>query len=63
MRAKARKKATFKASTAPTVIEISLVFTMGSDKGVLEVSARSGKREVGDTTIEWQPGSFWQRES
>jgi hypothetical protein len=50
-RAKAIWKRTLYAKEEHTIIDVVLLFTMGSEKGVLKVSARSGNREVGATEI------------
>jgi hypothetical protein len=47
----------------PTVLEFTLHFTIGSDKGVLDVSATSGTKTVGQSTIEYQANSAWPRMS
>jgi hypothetical protein len=62
-RAIAKMNGTLNIRKKPISIEVMLVFAIGGDKGVLEVSAFSGNKEVGATTVHWEPNSDWQRDS
>lgn len=47
----------------PVPLDVTLTFTMGSEKGILEVSATSGKTKLGDAEINYEANSEWARTS
>jgi hypothetical protein len=45
----------------PIALNVKLSFIMGSEKGVLEVSASSGKTELGNAKMNYEANSQWNR--
>ena len=44
-------------------LDVTLTFTMGSEKGILEVAANTGKTKLGDAEINYEANSEWPRTS
>ena len=60
-----RKKIKNKSSAAATIskeLDIMISMTMGSDKGVLMVTAKSGRKEVGAKVIHYVADPNYRRE-
>lgn len=57
----ARKKG-HNISVKPIKIEVTFSFAVSGDKGVVDVSARSGKKTVGEAKMEWETNSKWVTE-
>jgi len=62
--AKVRKRAQGEAmdmKKKPVAFDVKLTFIMGSEKGVLEVSANSGKTKLGNAKMNYEASSQWKR--
>lgn len=44
-------------------LDITLTITIGGEKGILEVSATSGKAKIGDAEVNYEANSKWKRAS
>lgn len=51
------------ARKKPILFDVKLSFIMGGEKGVLEVSATSGKTKLGNATMNYEANSQWKRTS
>ena len=47
----------------PIAFDVTLSFTMGCEKGVLEVSATSGKTKLGDAQMNYEASTNWKQTS
>lgn len=47
----------------PIPLDVTLSLIMGSEKGVLEVIATSGKTKLGDAQLNYEANSGWKRMS
>jgi hypothetical protein len=45
----------------PIPFDVKLSFIMGGEKGVLEVSASSGKNKLGNAKMNYEANSRWKR--
>jgi hypothetical protein len=61
---KVRKKLQGEATNMkkkPIAFDVKLSFIMGSEKGVLEVSASSGNTKIGKAKMNYEANSQWKR--
>ncbi len=53
----------FDVKKKPIPLDVTLSLIMGSEKGVLEVKATSGRTKLGDAKLNYQANSGWKRMS